>query len=376
MSEQKVRKKIAFVGNSALTMMNFRLGVMRELTKEYDVVMLSPQDCNVGILKKNNIRFIPTEMDCKGMNPFVDLALVMRLYRIYKREQFDIIFHYTIKPVIYGGWAARWAGIPQMSFITGLGYTFIKTGIINHLACSLYRSSLKTAEEVWFLNQEDKTLFLERKIIVPHKARVMNGEGVDVNYYQTTKPLVHKPFRFLFIGRILSDKGICEYVEAAQIIRKRQPEVSFQILGSLGANNPACITQDQMHQWEKSGDIQYLGETTNVIPFIEKASCIVLPSYREGVSRVLMEAASMQMPIIASNVPGCREVVRNNETGILCEPKNTSSLVVSMMYMLSLSEEERETMGRKAREFIVKNFNEKNIIQLYQERLKEYFHTV
>lgn len=370
-------KKIAFVGNSAQTMLNFRLDVMRALQKDgYIITMIAPADCNTRFLSDEGIRFISVDVDSKGMNPLADLALVHTLRKLYKRERFDLIFHYTIKPVIYGGWAARMARTPHMAFITGLGYTFLKTGCINHLVRRLYRSALRSAEEVWFLNQEDKTLFVEKEIVSPRKVRVMNGEGVNMNQFQSSVPLVHRPFSFLFIGRILWDKGVGEFVEAAQIIKKQQPDVQFLILGNLGANNPACISQEQMHQWELSGAIQYLGETNNVVPFIENASCIVLPSYREGVSRVLMEAASMERPIIATNVPGCREVVRHNQTGFLCEPKSSSSLIASMMHMLALNDEEREEFGRKGRELIRRNYDEEIIIRLYKDRLKEFFHDV
>ena len=365
--------KIAFVGNSLHTMCNFRLGVMSELVRMgYEVVVIAPKDSNITAFKQTQIRLIPVEIDCKGMNPFVDLHLVTTLKNIYKKEKFDFIFHYTIKPVIYGGWAARKAKIPQISVVTGLGYTFIRKGWINRISKALYRFSLRSSKEVWFLNQEDKALFVEENILAQFQARVIGGEGVNVDTYQSFNMPASEPFTFLFIGRVLWDKGIGEYVEAAQVIKKQHPKVQFKILGQLGANNPACVNSQQMNLWEQTGAVKYLGETSNVLPYIEQAHCIVLPSYREGVSRVLLKAASMERPIIASNVPGCREIVVDGITGFLCEPQSVNTLIACMMHMLSLSEEIRKEFGQNARDRVCQLFDEKKIIHLYQDKLNEF----
>lgn len=367
-------RKIAFVGNSMQTMYNFRRGVMAELVREgYEVVIIAPKDGDITPLKQAQIRLIPIEMDCKGMNPFADIQLVKTLRKIYKSEQFNFIFHFTIKPVVYGSWAARWVQIPQISVITGLGYTFIRKGWITRIAKLLYRLALKTAYEVWFLNQEDKSLFVEQNIVSPFKARLINGEGVDINKYRSRTEMTTSPFTFLFIGRVLWDKGVGEYVKAAQVIKKQTPKVQFHILGQLGANNPACVSTQQMEQWERSGAVKYLGETSNVLPYIERASCIVLPSYREGVSRVLLETAAMERPIIASNVPGCREIVIDGYNGFLCEMKDTNSLIACMMHMLSLSQVELTTFGKNGRTHVLQQFDEQKIITLYKHKLQEYF---
>ena len=365
------KNKIAFVGNSSKTMYNFRYGVMAALAKDgYQVTVIAPRDSDITPFRQAGIRFISIEIDCKGMNPFLDLKLVRELTNLYKKEHFDYIFHYTIKPVIYGGWAAAMAKIPQTSVVTGLGYTFIRKGWINRLSQWLYRNSLRHANEVWFLNQEDKTLFVERNIVAARKARVISGEGVNMERF---KPSTGTPtnFSFLFVGRVLWDKGVGEFVAAAKEVKKQHPKVCFKILGPLGASNPASISSEQMDEWEKTGVIKYLGETNDVVPYIANTSCLVLPSYREGVSRVLLEAASMAKPIIASNVPGCREVVVNGLNGFLCEPQNTSSLIACMMHILSLSEEERQEFGKNGRERIHQLYDEEIIIQLYRDRLTD-----
>lgn len=367
-------KKIAFVGNSLQTMCNFRMGVMSELVREgYEVVVIAPKDSDITALKQAQIRLIPIEMDCKGMNPIVDMQVVKTLKKIYQQERFDFIFHFTIKPVIYGSWAARSVRIPQISVITGLGYTFIRKGWVNRIARFLYKLALKSANEVWFLNQEDKTLFIEQNLVAHFKSRLIYGEGVNVSHYKTTVKPSSCPFTFLFIGRVLWDKGVGEYVEAARVIKKQHPKVQFKILGQLGANNPACVSIQQMEEWERTRAIKYIGETSNVLPYIEQAHCIVLPSYREGVSRVLLEAASMERPIIATDVPGCREIVIDGYNGFLCEVQDTKSLVMCMMHILALPQEERDKFGKRGREHVLKNFDEKKTIDIYKNTLREHF---
>lgn len=364
--------KIGFVGNSLKTMCNFRMGVMAELSKVgYDVVVIAPKDCDITCLKQANIRLTAIEMDCKGMNPFSDIKLAKTLKNIYSKEKFDFIFHYTIKPVIYGSWAAHKANIPQISVITGLGYTFIRKGLINRIAKCLYRFSLRTASEVWFLNQDDKTLFMEQNLVSSFKARLIHSEGVDVEKYQSRVDLSISPFIFLFIGRVLWDKGVGEYVKAARFVKKQYANVQFHILGQLGANNPACVSTQQMEEWERTGIFKYLGETANVLPYIEKATCIVLPSYREGVSRVLLETASMERPLIASNVPGCREVLIDGYNGFLCEAQDSNSLIACMMHMLALPEKELVEFGKNGRTHVIKHFAEEKIIALYKHKLHE-----
>ena len=366
--------KIGFVGNSLQTMCNFRAGVMTELVQTgYEVVIIAPKDSDITFLKQNQIRLIPIEMDCKGMNPFADIQFARTLKRIYKKEKFNFLFHYTIKPVVYGSWAARKTKTPQISVITGLGYTFIRKGLITRVAKFLYRLSLRTANEVWFLNQDDKTLFVEQSLLSPFKARLIYGEGVDVAKYKSQSDLLSIPFTFLFIGRVLWDKGVGEFVKAAQVVKKQHPKVQFHILGQLGANNPACVSIQQMEEWEQTRTVKYLGETSNVLPYIENATCVVLPSYREGVSRVLLEAASMERPIIASNVPGCREIVIEGYNGFLCEAQDTNSLIACMMHMLSISQVELEAFGKNGRTHVIKHFDEQKTIALYKRKLQEHF---
>lgn len=368
-------KKIGFVGNSLLTMCNFRMGVMRHLVHlGYEVVVIVPQDGDTEILRQEHIRLIPIEVDCKGTNPIADIQLAKTLLKIYRREQFDFLFHYTIKSVIYGSWAARNAGIPQIPVITGLGYTFLKKNLLNRLVISLYKRTIRSAESVWFLNQTDQQVFTTLNILPFENTRLINGEGVDTMKYHTTRLLTTNPFTFLYIGRMLWDKGVGLFVEAARIIKERYPQAVFHILGPLSSDNPNNISPTQLEEWHNSGVVNYIGCTSNVLPHVEESTCIVLPTfYPEGMPRVLMEAASMQRPIIASNVPGCREVVIDGKNGFLCLKKNVNSLVASMEKMLTLSQQELIDMGAAGREHVLQLFDEQKIIAIYQQQLEKYF---
>lgn len=365
--------KIAFIGNSSLTMHNFRINLLRNMVKlGYEVVVVAPKDSDTTSYKSNKIRYIPIDIDCKGLNPLKDLFLMNRLRALYQKEKFDFIFHYTIKPVIYGSLAAAMTGRKHISVITGLGYTFLNTGLLNKFVISLYRNSLRKANEVWFLNEDDREVFLVNEVVNKERTKVINGEGVNARLYHPAKKDTSK-FKFLFIGRMLWDKGIGEYVGASRILKKKYPNVEFEALGSLGSANPSAISREQMDEWEKEGIINYLGETHRVIPFLSNSSCVVLPSYREGISRVLLEASSMEKPIVATNVTGCRDIVVDGVTGYLCEVRSAESLAFAMEKIIILPKDKLEEMGKEARKIVLEKFDEKIIIQEYVNKLKEIF---
>lgn len=368
-----MKYKIAFVGNSSLTMHNFRINLLRSMVKlGYEVVVLAPKDSDTTSYKSNRIRYIPIDVDCKGVNPVKDFALMNQLRALYVKEKFDFVFHYTIKPVIYGSIAARLARVKHISVITGLGYTFLNSGFLNKLVISLYRFSLKKAEEVWFLNEDDREVFLTNEILKKRRTRVINGEGVNTRLFRPAKKETSK-FKFLFIGRMLWDKGIGEYVGASRILKMKYPNVEFEALGSLGSANPSAISREKMDEWESEGIINYLGETHRVIPYLSNTSCVVLPSYREGISRVLLEASSMEKPIVATNVTGCRDIVEDGISGYLCEVRNVESLASAMEKVILLPKEQLEEMGKKGREIVLSKFDEKIIMQEYKNKLNEIF---
>lgn len=363
-------KKIAFVGNSALTMMNFRLGVMKELSEHYEVVMITPQDCELTPLEGTQIRFLPVEVDCKGTNPIRDIRLLRTYKRIYAEEQFDFIFHYTIKPIVFGSIAASSLGINHIDVITGLGYTFIKRNWLFHLSCQLHKYALRRTKAVWFLNQDDCDSFVKWNLVSPAKTHVIHGEGVNTDYFRATRE-PQEPFIFLHCGRMLRTKGVELYIHAAERLKPDYPHVRWQLLGPLDALNPDAIRPIEMETWVRNGSIEYLGVAKDVRPFLEKCSCMVLPSYyMEGVPRSLMEAASMERPLIATDSVGCKDVVLDGVNGLLCEKRSLDSLVDAMRKILELPTDKLRRMGKKGRELMLRKFDEKIIIAEYHKALK------
>jgi len=311
-------------------------------------------------------------VDCKGQNPLSDLRLIRHLKQLYARESFDFIFHYTIKPIIYGSIAASALGIKHIDVITGLGYTFIKRNWLYHLSCQLYKYALRDTNEVWFLNQDDCDSFVKRHLVAPAKTHVIHGEGVNTDFFRST----HEPpqqFIFLHCGRMLRSKGVTLFVQAAAVLQKEYPNITWQLLGALDALNPDAISTSEMEEWVRSGTIEYLGVTKDVRPYIEQCSCIVLPSYyMEGVPRSLMEAASMERAIIATDSVGCKDVVLDGENGLLCEKRSLNSLIDAMRKIINLPHDQLLKMGKKGRELMLRKFDEKIIISEYKKALERY----
>jgi glycosyltransferase involved in cell wall biosynthesis len=283
------------------------------------------------------------------------------------------VFHYTIKPNIYGSVAARLAGVASVAVTTGLGYVFIQHSRAAQVAKRLYRFAFRFPREVWFLNRDDEAAFVEQKLLVyPERARLLHGEGVDLDQFAPAPPggrTSPDRFAFVLIGRLLWDKGVGEYVEAARKLRMRYPHARFQLLGPLNVDNPSAISRADVDAWQNEGIVEYLGEAHDVRPVIAAADCVVLPSYREGVPRTLLEAAAMERPIVATDVPGCREVVEDGVNGLLCEVRNVESLADALARMLDMSDEERRAMAVRGRHKVANEFDERLVVERYKDLL-------
>jgi glycosyltransferase involved in cell wall biosynthesis len=282
----------------------------------------------------------------------------------------DYLLLFTIKPVIYGAIAAKFFNIKLIVMITGLGTAFIANNWMTNLVKRLYRFALSSVATVFFQNNDDKYFFLQSNLVNPNACKLTPGSGIDPRQFPCRPLSLNDTVTFILIARMLWDKGIGEYVEAAKIIKLKYPNTKFQLLGALGVENRTAISDETMAAWVNEGCVEYLGETTDVKPYIEKSCCVVLPSYREGTSRVLLEAASMGRPIIASDVPGCREVVKNGITGLLCRSKDYYDLSKKMEAMIKLSFEERKMMGIKGREKIKQEFNQEIVNDLYLDAIE------
>jgi len=360
------------VANTAWYLFNFRLGLIRSLLEHgYEVSTLSPEDKSSVNLHDAGCRHIHLEMDNKGVNPLSDLMMKRRLSKIYNESSPDLIIHYTIKPVIYGSLAAAKLGIPFVNNITGLGTAFIKQNWVTWLVKQLYRRSQKKAVFVFFQNADDKEFFSRRKLIpenVPQE--IIPGTGIDTDHFQLSPYPAKNSVTFLLIARMLWDKGVGEFVEAARQIKTEFSDVRFQFLGFLDVKNRTAISHEQMQVWVDEGIIEYLRATDDVRPYIREAHCVVLPSYREGLPRTLLEAAAIGRPIIATDVTGCREVVEHGVNGYLCKARDADDLAQKMRDMVKLSIDERREMGQRGRKKIEENFDEKIVVQKIVNRIE------
>ncbi len=375
-TNQVSKKKIGMVVNEAWNMYNFRGGLIKNLIANgYEVVVIAPTDKFDDKLRELGARVVDVKINSKGTNPVEDFKLIFELRKIYKREKLDIVFNYTIKPIIYGTIAAKLARVIPIAVTTGLGYAFIKEGKVTKVVEKLYKFSLKFAREVWFLNENDRNVFLERNLVDPQKVFLLNGEGIDTNHFKPLEGDVKKDgkLKFLMIARALWDKGVKEYCEAAEIIKEKYPnlDIEFQFLGKIGVPNPSAVPKEYMDDYHAKGIINYLGVVDDVTSIINDSSCFVLPSYREGISRVIMENAAMGKPVIASDVPGCRELVDDGKTGYLCTPRDSKDLAQKIEWFVNLSEEKRINAGKLGREKMINEFSEEKIVEVYLDKLKE-----
>jgi len=368
------KKTLLFVGNTSFSMYNFRIGVMRTLRDQgCRVVVAAPRDSYSELIEKEGITFVPIEMSRKGTNPLKELATVKALSSLYAKVQPDLIFNFTIKPIIYGSVAAAFRRRPSVAVTTGLGYAFIAGNRFSPaalIARMLYRVSLLFPEEVWFLNSEDRDIFVRRHIVNRKKTLVIPGEGVDTVHFAPKKKAASKKISFILIARIVADKGVREYVEAARILKTHKISAECCLLGSFD-DYPNAITKTEVDAWEKEGVIRYLGITKDVRGAVSNSDCVVLPSaYREGVPRSLMEGAAMEKPLIATDIAGCRDLIKEGVNGFLCEPKNAQSLADAMEKFCSMTPAKRAAMGKRGRAFIIENFDERIIAEIYQEAIE------
>lgn len=328
--------KIAIISHYAPSLINFRGDLIRTMVElGHKVICLGPEAGFEQPLQELGADYRQISLHRTGLNPLKDINTLFSLRKALKEIKPDLVFSYTVKPIVYGSIAAHLAGVKRMyAMITGLGYVFIgqtfKQRLLTQVLAFLYRWGLKYNQAVFFQNPDDLHLFVD-KGIVPKRVKpvLVNGSGVNIEKFAFYRPKL-SPVTFLLTARLIKDKGILEYVEAARLLKQKYPMAKFQLLGPLDIN-PAAITQAQLDQWSKEGIIEYLGKTNDVRPYIADASVFVLPSfYREGTPRSVLEAMSMGRPIITTDAPGCRETVVNGRNGFLVPVKDIIALKSAM----------------------------------------------
>lgn len=363
--------KIIFSSNISWSIYNFRIPLLKALQQDgHQIYTVANKDEYSVKLINEGFNFEEINSNNNATNPIEDLKTIYSYYKIYKKIKPDVICHNAIKPNIYGSIAASMLGIPTINNISGLGTLFIKKSFSTKIAKLLYRFSQKKVAKIFFQNNDDLNLFIQNKLIDKTKVQVIPGSGVNTSrFISSEEKKVGSDFQFLFIGRLLYDKGILEYIDAVKLLKEKYPRVKFNVLGPLYENNATAISKETLATWIENDEIIYLGQSDRVEEVMKNVDCIVLPSYREGLSKVLIEASSMSLPIVTTNVPGCRDVVIDNETGFLCEVKNSIDLADKMEKMLLLPSEMRKEMGIKARKRAVEVFDEKIIIGHYKDAI-------
>ena len=309
-------------------------------------------------------------IDLKASNQKISgiFQYLRNIKRALKKVDADICLTFTIRSAIWGNIVTRQLKIPTITSITGIGPLFESNHFTYKAARIFYKFILRKTDKVFFQNTTDMKLFVDKKFVLPSKAALVPGSGIEFEYYKHI-PLIKENNKiiYLFISRLIKDKGISEFVEAARILGNQLPDAEFHVVGPLWAQNLKhnIVTQKEIDEWTNEGLIKYLGYADDVRPFIAAADCIVLPSYREGLSNVLLEAGSMEKPCITCDVPGCNDIVIDNVTGFLCKAKNSEDLAQKIQKMNSLSDQERQQMGVLARERIKNKFDKKIVLNTY-----------
>ena len=359
---------VCLVCNTAWAIHTYRPGLINALLAHgARVTVLAPRDRTFAPLQALGVTCIDVPIASKGTNPLADLKTLVVLWRHYRALKPDMVFHYTIKPNIYGTIAAALARVKSIAVTTGLGYVFIQRSRAAQVAKRLYKMAFRFPREVWFLNPDDHRTFVDAGLLVhPERAYLLRSEGIDLDQFPLT-PVVARDGGsvFILVGRLLWDKGVAEYVAAARAVKARYPQARFQLLGPVGVANPSAISQQEVEQWVAEGVVEWLGETDDVRPYLSAADCVVLPSYREGMPRTLLEASALGRPIVATRVPGCRDVVEDGVTGLLCEARNADDLAAKMLHMLEMTAQQRAHMGDLGRARMQAEFDERLIIQRY-----------
>ncbi len=358
--------KVAIVLNTSWNIFNFRMGFVKALiAKGYEVHTIAPIDKYTHYLIEAGCIHHKVRMDSRGANPIKDFALIVELWMIYRNIRPDMILHYTVKPNVYGTIAATLLKIPVINNVCGLGTVFLKKNLVSVIAIMLYKLTFRFPKKIFFQNADDLNLFVNRNLVSADSVDLIPGSGIDLQKFQPLTFKRNESFTFLLISRLITDKGILEYIEAVKKLRLLGMDAKFQILGAKDPEHQRGIKEKLIEKWISEGTIEYLGTTDDVRQFIEKADCIVLPSYREGAPRTLLEAASSAKPIVATDVPGCHHVVTDKFNGLLCKIKDADDLAEKMGTMASMSDQQLQELGYNGRKKMENEYNENVVIDKY-----------
>lgn len=364
--------KIAIIINTSWNIYNFRRGLIDHfMAHGHQIIAIAPKDDYSQKLIDLGCSYHALDFPGTSTDPLKDLSLIWRLYGILKTSRPDIILTYTIKPNIYTSLVAGLLKIPCICNVSGLGTVFLWKGSLKKIAVTLYKMAFRFSSWIFFQNKEDQRDFIDVVPINLKKTSVLPGSGVNLQHFQLSPFNTNKTTTFLMIGRLIIEKGVIEFSEAAKKMCAAYSNVRFRIIGGFEANHARSIDKSLLDEWKSQNCIEWLDHCEDIRPHIADADVVVLPSYREGTPKTLLEAGAMGKALIATDVPGCRQVVKDGVNGFLCKVKDSKDLTNKMKLYLSLNREEKLRMHHSSRKHIEENYDEKIVIGLYEQKIKE-----
>jgi len=361
-------KNIVLSANTSWYLYNFRSSTIIALQQQgFNVVCISPQDdYSLRLVNELGCKWFSIKMDNQGSHPIKDMRFCWALFKHYKKIKPVSAFHFTIKNNIYGTWAAKLAGVKAVNNVSGLGTAFINDNLTSKVVRLLYKVSQPFAHKVFCQNSEDYSLLIEEKLVAKTKLTLLPGSGVNTSNFNPTlkkQKVDEHPFVFLYVGRMLADKGVLELIEAATLLFNKRQNFVLRLCGFADAKNSTAITETMLNEWSQLSFIEWLGPSEDIASIYASADCVVLPSYREGMPRTLLEAGSMGLPSITTNVAGCKHIISNNHNGLLCNVRDSESLFRALNEMLDLDKKNYSLMCENARINIVDKYDESIVIK-------------
>lgn len=360
--------KVAFVANTCWNIYNFRKGLVHHfLNQGNEVLVLAPRDEYTSALEEWGIRFLETPIEGTSSNPLKDLRYLLRIHQIFKSEEPQAALCFTIKSNIYASLAGRLSRVKTICNVSGLGTAFLVKGIVGRIAITLYRFAFRYSNQIFFQNESDRDLFISRIPVRRERIEVLPGSGINLSEFSPLPLPKRKSTKFLMISRLIIEKGVREYAEAAGKLTSE--DVSFTLMGRLDESHARSVSAAEVNQWKEAG-LTYLPHSSQVKEIVADHDVVVLPSYREGTARTLLEAAALSRPILTSDVPGCREVVREGKNGFLFKAGDSKDLENKCRLFLSLSHEERSQLAANSRDLVEEIYDEKLVIDKYMDALR------
>lgn len=349
--------RILILANNSDGLYGFRRELIERLAQRGEVFASVPDNGYYDELRALGCAVIETPIDRRGINPVTDGKLLLRYIKLLRQVKPDLVITYTIKPNVYGGMACRLLGVPYAANITGLGTAFQKEGALRKLVTVLYKTALKRAKTVFFENAANRDTLLREGVVTPERCRLLMGAGVDLERFAPAEYPAEDAVRFLFVGRVMREKGVEELFTAMERLRGEGYDCTLDLLGGYEENYEPAIRSGEGAGW-----LRYHGYQKDVRPFIAASHCFVLPSYHEGMANTNLECAAMARPLITSDIPGCREAVEKDVSGFLCAARSSESLYGEMKRFLQLTREERVEMGLAGRRRMEEVFDKKKVV--------------